>query len=70
MRQFVEQWHGGKVECVSCCRLKGSDSTLTENDVRITVGHDIFGREQELLDRRRESALEQYGLSRLPDGLQ
>ena len=55
--------NGGQVEEIAGGGVEAADAALAENHVGIAFGQDVFGREQQLLDRGREAALEQ---DRLP----
>src|SRR5580765_6059605 len=69
-RQVAELLHDrnrGDVERVARCRFERSYPTLTEDDVGVAAGKDVFGRQQPLLDRRGDTALEQHGLPRVAE---
>src|SRR5688572_148574 len=61
--QLLDHRDGGDVERVPRCRLERADAALAEDDVVVAAGQDVFRRQQPLLDRRRDTALEQHRLA-------
>ena len=55
--------HGRQVEGVARVILERADAALAENDIRVTVGEEIFGREEPFLDAHAHAAFEEHGLA-------
>ena len=60
--ESLEHWNGRKVEHVTGVAVITADTTLTEDYLLVTLGHDILGTHKKLLKGRRHTALEQDGL--------
>ena len=62
--------HCGEIEHVSCCRVKAAHSALTQNDVVVAFGENVFGAQQQLVDGRRHPAFEQHRLFQFSNALE
>jgi hypothetical protein len=60
MRFFLGNGDCGEIQCIPRVGLECPDTAFTEQDVRVTLGKDIFCRKQPLLDPLAHSALEQH----------
>ena len=61
--ELLQGRHGRDVEGIAGVGLEGADAALTENDLGIALGDNIFRRHEELLERRHHAPLEQDGLA-------
>jgi hypothetical protein len=55
------------VERVARVALERTNATLAEHHVHVSAGQDVLGRQQPLLDGRRDAALQQYRRPRVPE---
>src|SRR5207244_4147838 len=62
VRLLLQDRDGADVEREPHRGLEGLDPTLAEDHARVPLLDDVLGRHQELLDGRREAALEQHRL--------
>src|SRR5207244_4225476 len=67
VRLLLQDRDGADVEREPHRGLEGLDPTLAEDHARVPLLDDVLGRHQELLDGRREAALEQHRLVRPTD---
>ena len=70
VRPGAEDRHGRQVERVAGRGLEGADAALAQDHVRVAGRQDVLGRQQPLLDRRAQAALEEDRPAALPDGLE
>ena len=60
VRLALEHRDGGDVERVAGGAFERADAALAQHDVAIAGGHDVLGGHQQLADRGRQPALEEY----------
>src|SRR6185369_15763952 len=60
MRDTTHRGNRREVESVSCVLRKGANAALAKNDLVVALSHDVLRRKQPLVERRGETALEQY----------
>src|ERR687892_280595 len=58
--ELAQYWHRHQVEREAVARLVGADPALAQHDVRVALLEDVLRRHQELLERRRQPALQQH----------
>ena len=63
VREPVHHGHRAQVEQVARRRIEAADAALAEDDLPVAFGQDVLRREQQLLDRGGEAALEQDRLA-------
>ncbi len=49
MSELLDNRNGGEIQRIAGVALKGADTTLTENDLVIALGENVFGRHQPFL---------------------
>ena len=64
MRKRLDDGDGRKIQHVSGMRVEAAYTTLAQDHVGVSLGENILGREQKLLDRSGHATFEQHG--RLP----
>ncbi len=62
MGQALEKRNRRKVQGISRCRFKCSDSSLAEDDVAVAPCHDVFCTHEEFLKGAGKASLEKNGL--------
>ena len=70
VRPGAQDGHRREVERVARRGLEGADAALAQDDVRVAGGEDVLGRQQPLLDRRAQAALEEDRALALADRLE
>jgi len=70
MGEALDQRNRRDVHRVARGGLEGADAALAEHHARVALREDVFGRQQQLLDRRRHPALEQPRLRLLATGVE
>jgi len=61
---------GGERECVADVFFVSANPALAEHDLRVALGHDVFGGEEEFFERSAHAALEEDGFGLLADGVE
>ena len=56
MRQAMNGRNDRKIDRVAGVIGKGADAAFAEDHVVIALGHDVFGGEQQFIQRRRQAA--------------
>ncbi len=67
---LLDHRHRRHVERVAGRGLEGADAALAEDHLRLPSCQDVLGRQEQLLHRRHESALQQHRLAHAPHRLQ
>src|SRR5207248_1294639 len=67
MRELVNYGNRRDIERVAGVGLKGANAALAEDHVVVAARHDVFGREQQLFQGRRDAALQQHRLAYLTE---
>src|SRR5690606_28875053 len=62
VRQLVHERYCREVEHVANRRIEAANTAFTQYHVRVPLGENVLGAEQELLNRCSHSALQQYRL--------
>src|SRR2546421_2303235 len=61
MGQFAQEWYAGKIKQITCMGIEAAYAALTKDDVWIACCHNVFGCQEPLVNRGRESAFEHDG---------
>ena len=67
MRELLHNRDCRDIHRVARVGLKCPDAALAQDHVVVAAGHDVLGRQQQLLDSRHNAALEQNGLALLAE---
>ncbi len=70
MAELLHHRDGGDVESVAGGVLEGADAALAEDDLLVAPGQDVLRGQQQLLDGRAQTALEQHRTAHLAEVLQ
>ena len=62
VRELVHHRDGREVEEVAGRRVEAADAALAQNHVVVPLGQEVLGGQEELLDRRRQAALQEHRL--------
>ena len=66
----MHYWNCSEVEHVARGGIEASHSTLAQNDALVAFSEDVLSAQQQVVDRRRHSALQQHGLFHFADCLE
>src|SRR5215207_9399211 len=64
VRQLAQHRHGHQVEGEAVARLVGADAALAQHHLLVALLQDVLRRHEELLERRRQAALQEHRLAR------
>src|SRR5678816_4342276 len=70
VRELVHDRDRVQIEHVSRRAVEAPHATLAQHDLAIPLGQDVFGAQQQVVDRRGHAALEQYWLVQATDRLE
>ena len=70
MGHLVQHDHTGKIQRVAHTGLEGADAALAQDDVLVTLGHNVLGAHHELFQRVGKAALEQHRLFLASNGFE
>ena len=62
----MQNGHHRQIKRVAGAVVKGADAALTENDLLVAAGHDVFGAHEQLFGGAGHTALQKDGLAQLP----